>query len=72
MIYKVIKRILSLFSSKPEGKSFFEYSSSEKKKIIKKAAEESSKMQKDLLDRYEKKYGSEDKFVSTNSRVSFN
>lgn len=71
MIYKVIKKILNFFSSKPTGRSFFEFSSSEKKKIIERAAEESSKMQKDLLDRYEKKYGSDDKFISTSSTVSF-
>ncbi len=48
--------ILKLFKKdkKSEGKSYFDLSAKEKKEIIKKAAEDSNKMQRDLLEKYEK------------------
>lgn len=43
-------------AKKSSGKTFFDYSSREKKKILKYAVMEGSKMQKELIKKYEKKY----------------
>ena len=39
---------------KGAGKTFFDYSSEDKRKILKRAVEEGGKMQRDLIERYEK------------------
>ncbi len=53
IISKIAKRLG--ISKKSSGKTFFDYSSREKKQILKRAVEEGSKMQMDLIKKYEEK-----------------
>lgn len=48
-LFKFFKR-----QKKAEGKSYFDLSAKEKKEIIKKAAEDASKMQRDLIKKYDR------------------
>ncbi len=54
----ILSKVAAYFgiSKKASGKTFFDYSSREKKKILKHAVAKGSKMQMDLIKKYENKY----------------
>ena len=54
-IFKIIKGAL-LGTKLDKVHSFFDYSASEKAKIIREAVRESNKMQKELVDRYNRQF----------------
>ena len=54
-----IIKLFGLFKKEKSGKSFDEFSAAEKKALIKSAAREANKMQKDLVDEYDKKFGTD-------------
>lgn len=55
----MIKKIFKLVKSRktPENKSLFELPAVEQKKILKKAVSEANREQRDLVERYDKKFG---------------
>ena len=57
----MFKKLLNFYKTKnkKDAPSFFDYSAEEKKKIIQKAAKEANKMQKELVDKYDKLYPEE-------------
>ncbi len=54
---RFILKLLGLNKEEKEVKTFDEFSAAEKKALIKSAAREANKMQKDLVDEYNKKFG---------------
>ncbi|MGH7202973.1 MAG: hypothetical protein ACREHC_00845, partial [Candidatus Levyibacteriota bacterium] len=61
LIKVTFTRLLSLYKvrNKKDAPSFFDYSAKEKKRIIEKAAQDANKMQKELVEKYDKLYPKE-------------
>lgn len=53
-------KILFGLDGKKDTKSFADFSAREKKALIKAAAREANKMQKDLVEEYDRKFGATD------------
>lgn len=54
---RFILKFFGLLKEEKEKKAFDEFSAAEKKALIKSAAREANKMQKDLVEEYHKKFG---------------
>lgn len=53
---KLIKQLLGIEEKTTKNKSFADFSSAEKKALIKSAARKANKMQRELVETYNKKY----------------